>query len=112
MQKYTYMVLARPKEGREEDWLAWHRDRHSHDFLSIPGVKKCHRFEAADIPANESAKWKYMVLYEFETDDIDSIFAEVGRRFGTDSMPGTDAGDLSKGASETWIHLSTQEAPE
>lgn len=112
MANYVYMVLARPKPGREEDWLAWHRDRHSHDVLSIPGVKKCHRFEAAENAANADANWKYMVLYEFETDDVDAIFAEIGKRYGTDSMPGTDASDPAKGASETWVLLSTQEAPE
>lgn len=109
MKKYTYLVLASPKEGREEEWLNWHHDQHWGDMIAVPGVKRVKRFKAADVSANADAKWKYMVLWEIETDDIEGVFKEMGERFGTERMPATDASDLSKGASETWTLISEQD---
>ena len=38
MARFTYAVLSRAIPGREEEFVAWYRDRHFGDVLRMPGV--------------------------------------------------------------------------
>ena len=94
MPRFNYMVLARPKPEREDDYDRWHREIHVDDVLEIPGFVGCTRYRLPDAqPDGTATRWLFATIYEIEAEDPAVPLAEMKRRVGTDRMPMTDAGD-------------------
>lgn len=92
MTAYRFIVYNSASAGREEELDVWYRDRHFADVLSIPGVVAAQRFALTQqqLRAPEPG-YQYAVIFEIETDEIDSVVAEWRRRLNGMEMPGTDA---------------------
>lgn len=107
MARYTYMFLLNPKAGREKEWDEWHRTHHVPDVLDIPGFVSCRRFRAASAQRDNSVpQWQNMALYEVETDDPVSVFAEIKRRVGTGQIVMSDTADPSRAVAVLWEPIS------
>jgi hypothetical protein len=92
MVSYKFVVFTNAKPGRDEDYNQWYEGQHFPDVLKVPGFVSAQRFGLADEQRSEDARaWKYLALYDIETDDIGGVLAELSRRLGTAQMPATDA---------------------
>ncbi|MGV9423324.1 hypothetical protein ACWDO7_03405 [Streptomyces sp. NPDC003656] len=87
MPRYTYVVLTNPVEGREDEYNEWYTNTHVHDALKVPGFVGAQRFKLADAQRNEAPyPWKYLALYEIETDDLQKSIDELSARYNTADM--------------------------
>lgn len=112
-KRHFYMVLATPKKGREADWKEWHGTQHVYDMLRVPGIVSCQRFELGPWQANAKGRnWRFMALYEIESDNVEAVIEEVRCRLGGDLMPATDASDPANTATILWLPLSEHHAHE
>jgi hypothetical protein len=90
MSRHVFAVLTNPVQGREAEFNAWYDDRHVHDILRLPGVVSAQRFGLS--PEQSAATpYRYLVLYEIETDDLTQTIRELKAKDGTDEIPGTTA---------------------
>jgi hypothetical protein len=86
--RYLFVVNSNPAEGREQEYNEWYSNRHLADLLTLPGVVSARRFvlndaQLADVPQ----LFKYLALYEIETDDLQDFIGQLLSRSGTESMP-------------------------
>ena len=90
MSRHIFAVLTNPVEGREAEFNAWYDDRHVHDILRLPGLVSAQRFRLS--PEQSAATpYRYLVLYEIETDDLAQTIRELKAKDGTDEIPATTA---------------------
>jgi epsilon-lactone hydrolase len=97
MSRFTYAVLSRAVPGREDEFVAWYRDRHLADVLRMPGVVsgKLIRLDFQRVyELGDAPQWTLLTLYELEGDDPETIINSVKTASGSDAMPSTDS--LSK----------------
>jgi hypothetical protein len=105
--RYVFVVSSNPAEGREQEYNEWYSNRHLADLRALPGVVAARRFvlnevQLADVPQ----AFKYLALYEIETDDLQDFIGQLISRSGTESMPISTA--LSRTTSAIlWKELSS-----
>jgi hypothetical protein len=100
MAKYTLVVLTNPTPGKEAEYNRWYNEQHIPDVLNCKGFVSAQRFRMSDtqMGANADKSYKYLALYEIETDDLNASIKDLQSRSGTADMVLSDAIDL-KGAS-------------
>ena len=88
MARYLFAVNSNPAEGREQEYNEWYSNRHLADLLALPGVVSARRFVLNDAQLGDAPQlFKYLALYEIETDDLQSFVGQLLSRSGTESMP-------------------------
>ena len=94
MARFTYAVLSRAIPGREEEFVAWYRDRHFGDVLRMPGVVGG-KLVALDFQRvyelDDAPRWTLLTLYELEGDNPETIIDSIRAASGSDEMPMSDA---------------------
>jgi hypothetical protein len=94
MAKYTFIVLSNPiSPAQEDEYNKWYDDQHIPDVLSLDGYVTAQRFRLADSQVGENNPYKYLTLYEMETDNLDAAITELMDWFAN-GMIVTDAFDL------------------
>lgn len=91
MTRYTYLIHSSPREGRDDDFVAWYESQHLGDVLRVDGVVSAQLLKASAMKAGAPAR--YVAIFEFATDDVGGIFNEIYKRGGTVDMPVSDALD-------------------
>lgn len=93
MANYVLIVLSNPTAGKEEEFRRWYLDQHIPDCLRVPGIVAGKLLPAApqQHPAQMEKKWDYMAMFDIDTDNIDSVLAELSKRMNTSDMPISDA---------------------
>jgi hypothetical protein len=95
MQKFKFVVLTNPKDGRDAEYNEWYDNRHLQDVLAVPGFVAAERYHAApEMIASGQVKWRYLAIYDIETSDLAGTMADMISRGGTDAMPISDALDV------------------
>ena len=96
MTKYTFVVMTNSTAGKEEEFNQWYDSHHIPDVLNVPGFVSGQRFRLADaqMGGQGSRAYKYLALYEIETDDLAGTLKELRARGGTADMVASDAIDL------------------
>jgi hypothetical protein len=92
MSKHILVVFTNPVEGRDEEFNRWYDDDHIADLFEIPGIVSARRFRlstAQRMPPPHP--WRYLAIYEIETDDLPKVIETMRQRAGTDAMPLSDA---------------------
>jgi hypothetical protein len=87
MAAYKFVVLTNPAPGREDEFNDWYNGRHLDDVLSVPGFVAAQRLEHAGLERDSSAKYKYLTIYDIESDDIAKTFETFFATVGTERMP-------------------------
>lgn len=88
MKHYNLIALTNPLDGQEDAFNAWYDDVHIGDVFKLPGVVGAQRFRLSDTQYREApTEWKYMAVYEIETDDIEATFDALRKASGTETMP-------------------------
>lgn len=101
MAKHVFVVLTNAAPGKEDAFNAWYTHQHIPDVLAIPGVVAAQRFTlSGDQRAQPPYPYKYLALYELETDDLKGVLATLNERAGTSAMVISDAIDQQRLA---WI---------
>jgi hypothetical protein len=109
---YSFVILTRPKAGREDEWATWH-ERHVQDVLRSPGFMSCRRLRVLEPqPSGREPEWIFMTIYELVTDDISGCISELRRRVETNALPTCKASDPSKMVSLVCHTLSKHIAAE
>jgi hypothetical protein len=86
--RYLFVVNSNPAEGREQEYNEWYSKRHIADLLALPGVVSARRFVLADAQLSDAEHpFKYLALYEVETDDLQDFIGLLISRSGTEAMP-------------------------
>lgn len=92
MARYISVVLSNPVPGREEEFNDWYSNQHVPDVLAIPGVIAASRYRRiGESAAPPFGRFRYMAMYELETNDLRALFRELNARVGTARMPMHDA---------------------
>ena len=95
MAKYIFVVLTNPTTpGQENEYNEWYNGQHIPDVLNVPGFVAAQRFRLADTQMGKNNPYKYLALYEIETDDLESALKDLQSRTGTDDMIMSNAIDL------------------
>ncbi len=80
------MVLTNAVAGREVEFNSWYDDRHLADILRLPGLVSAQRFELSDVQS-AATPYRYLALYEIETDDLAATVAALRALEATEAMP-------------------------
>lgn len=81
--RHLYLALTNPSEGREDDFNAWYDAYHVREVVRhAPGFVSGRRFvldalQRTGAGVGEPAPWKYLALYELESDDLAQTFAAL-----------------------------------
>ncbi len=96
MAKYTFLALTNPVPGKEDEFNEWYDKHHVPDVINVPGFVSGQRFKLADAQfgGEASRQYKYLALYEIETDDIAATIKELRARGGTPDIGPSDAIDM------------------
>jgi hypothetical protein len=98
MATYTYVAFSTPVAGRELELERWYDLQHIPDCLELEGFIAAQRFRIVADPVGANVpKWRVMVVYEIESDDVEATIAQISRVIRTPAMPMTNAIDLSTG---------------
>jgi len=95
MAKYTFLALTNPVAGKEDEFNAWYDQHHVPDVINVPGFVSGQRFKIADsqLGGEASKAFKYLAVYEIETEDIAGTIKELQARGGTADITPSDAID-------------------
>jgi hypothetical protein len=91
MDQYKFVVMTNPVGGREEEYNRWYDERHLHDVISIPGIVSAQRFALDRAVGDGPEPYRYLAIYDIESDDLDATFATFFAVSGTERMPISDA---------------------
>ena len=92
MEKHMFVVFTNAVEGQENIFNEWYTDVHLKDVLKVHGIVAAQRFELSDVQRDPPPfPWRYLALYEIETDDLNRTLASLRERAGTSAMVISDA---------------------
>lgn len=97
MPKYTFLAFTNPTPGKEDEYNQWYEEHHLKDVLQCPGFVSARRFRLADTQFEFNTvtpPYRYLALYEIETDDVAASLKEIVNRAGTADMVMVDAIDM------------------
>jgi len=88
MPRYKLLVLTNAAEGREGEFNDWYTREHLPDVLRVPGIVAAQRLRRTDTQRDAGPyPWKYLAIYECETDDVQQVIDGLKARSGTSEMP-------------------------
>jgi hypothetical protein len=90
MALHRLVVLTNPVPGREDEFNDWYTNRHLADVVAVPGFVAAQRFEISGV-LSEGSNWKYLAIYDVETDDPGAALEALRARGTTGQIVVTDA---------------------
>lgn len=84
MTRYKFLVLTNPKPGQDAEYNRWYDEVHLGDVVDVPGFVAAQRFRIED--AADFSGYRYLSIYDIESDDPKEAFAALTARAGTDAM--------------------------
>src|SRR3984893_3595735 len=106
-QKYYFMVYSNAVAGKEDSYLKWYQGQHIHDLLRIPGFVAAQFFKLSNTQYSRTQPQRYLMIWEIETDDLTTVFADVSARLKDGRTVFTDAFDRGTSNSTT-MHAITK----
>ena len=90
MARQVLVALTNAADGRDDEFNDWYNNQHLGDVLQIPGFVSAQRFKLGAAQRMASPPYKYLTLYEIETDNIQETMSALSARSGTALMPISD----------------------
>jgi hypothetical protein len=95
MSRYVFVVLTNASGGQDGEFNEWYNNQHIPDVLKIPGFVAAQRFSLAGAQMDgTTSPWRYLALYDLETDDLAGALKELAARVGTPAMIMSDSLDM------------------
>ena len=69
--KTYYLVYSYPVEGMEAAYNQWYSNVHLKEVLQIEGFNSAKRFELTPTQLVEEQEYKYLAMYEIDSDDVE-----------------------------------------
>ena len=90
--KNLLVAMTNAVERRDDDYNHWYNDQHLPDVVNAPGIVAAQRFEL-DAQQRYAGPYdfRYVAIYEIETESVQGIIDYIGQAAGTPAMPMTDA---------------------
>ena len=98
VKRYLFLAFTNPTQGKEDEYNCWYDEHHLKDVINVPGFVSARRFRlaASQFAFNtQPLPYRYLALYELETDDPGASLAEVAARAGGVDMVMIDGIDMS-----------------
>lgn len=96
MAKHVFVVMTNPTGDRDAEFNKWYDNQHIPDVLRVPGFVAAQRFKISDAQmGGAKSQWRYLALYELESNDPAASIKELQARVGTSAMVMSDAIDMS-----------------
>ena len=111
MKKHYLLILSNPVDGKEDEYNKWYTDTHLHDVVKVPGFVSAQRFELSEAQMQEGIEYKYLAIYEIETDNIKAAIDALGKA-RNESMVMSSALDRTSLKSFVFIPISDKIFPE
>jgi hypothetical protein len=90
MARYKMVALTNPVQGREQEFNDWYDKVHVPDLLKMLGVINAERYRIVG-----THPWKYMAVYEFESEDPETFFAQIRSKANTSAMMMSESLELT-----------------
>ena len=91
MARHVLVALTNAADDREDEYNDWYDSTHLQDVLNVPGFVSAQRFRLSAAQRMENPPYKYLAIYEIETDDIHKTIGALCERSGTALLPISDA---------------------
>lgn len=78
MAKHVFLGLTSPVDGQEDEYNKWYNETHIPEILSVPGIISARRFKTRIVNAPDAPAWKYICIFEVETDDLGATLKALG----------------------------------
>jgi hypothetical protein len=103
MAKHLFVVFTNAGEGKDEEFNTWYDNVHGPAVIGVPGIVNCQRFELSDaqFSLSKPSPWKYLALYEIETDDLAKCLQTLTERIDAHVVPMSDMMDPNFGS---WVY--------
>ena len=102
MAKYCLLVITNAVAGKDDEFNNWYSNQHVPDVLNIPGFTGAKRYK---ITGESNLPGKYVAVYDIETDDLQAVTAELGKRAGTSAMVMSDTMDVSTASMSVCVQI-------
>ena len=100
MEKHYLLFFSNPVDGREDEYNKWYPDTHLQDVVKVTGFVSSQRFELSEAQMQAEMPYRYLAVYEIETDDIQSAIDALGKA-RNDSMVMSSALDFTN--LQSWV---------
>ncbi|MGE0501660.1 MAG: hypothetical protein AB7I79_08320 [Rhizobiaceae bacterium] len=88
MPKHILVAMTNAVEGRDDEFNDWYTNQHLHDVVKAPGIVAAQRFVLDDEQRyNAPYPFKYLAIYEIESDSVQPVIDYIDKVAGTDAMP-------------------------
>jgi hypothetical protein len=92
MPRYKMVVLSHPVDGREDEYNDWYQNTHLGQVMAFRGFTSAQRFRLVrNMTEQRRQPYPYAAIYEIETDDLDSVLAEVQAQAGSERLSISEA---------------------
>ena len=81
MAKHVLVALTNAAEGKDEEFNSWYED-HLQDLLKLPGFVSVQRYRLSDAQNSPVTPYRYLAIYELDTEDLEASMAALGARAG------------------------------
>ncbi len=78
MAKHVLMAFTSPVEGKETEYNIWYDEIHFPEIPSVPGIISARRFRTQVVNVYGAPAWKYVAIYEVETDNLGATLKALG----------------------------------
>lgn len=77
MARHILMAFSNALEGTDDEFNRWYNEVHLGDVLKVPGYVAAQRFEVSSAQMMPDPPYRYVALYEVETDDLAATLREL-----------------------------------
>jgi hypothetical protein len=74
--------LTSPVEGQDDEYNRWYNESHIPEILSVPGIVSARRFKTKLVLGPGVPSWKYVCIFEVETEDLGGTLKALGKATG------------------------------
>lgn len=78
MAKHVFIAFTDAVDGQEDLYNAWYNDTHIPEILSVPSIISARRFRTRIVNVSGAPAWRYVALYEVETDNLGATLKALG----------------------------------
>ena len=77
MARHVLLVHSNPVDERDAEFCDWYDHEHVPAVLTVPGFVSARRFAAQPAVHGEMPPYRYLAIYEIDTNDLPSALAAL-----------------------------------